>query len=137
MLEEMNRTPAREKSTAELAADLSVEVRHLINDEFRLAQAELRGKAKRLGIGAGMAGAAATAAFFGGGVLVAAAVLGLALVLPAWLAALLIGAALLLAAGVAALLGKKQAQRAVPPLPEEAVEGVREDIDVVKREVRS
>jgi len=137
VLEEMNRTPAREKSTAELAADLSVEVRHLVNDEFRLARAELRQKGKRLGIGAGLVGVAGVAALFGAGVLVAAAVLGLALVLPAWLAAVLVGAALLFAAGVAALLGKRQAQRAVPPVPEEAVEGVREDLEIAKREARS
>ena len=137
MLEERNRTPDREKSIAELTADLSGEVRRLISDEFRIAVAELQAKGKRLGLGVGMAGAAGLLALFGGAALLAAAVLALALVLPAWLAALLVGAALMLVAGCAALLGKKEAQRAIPPVPEEAAEGVREDLGAINREVRS
>lgn len=86
VLEEMNRTPARDKSTAELARDLSDEVKRLIQDEFRLAAAEMQTKGKRLGFGVGLFGAAGLLAFFGGAVLIAAAVLALALVLPGWLA---------------------------------------------------
>ncbi|HWD06813.1 MAG TPA: phage holin family protein [Amycolatopsis sp.] len=137
MLEEVNRTPARDKSTAELAGDLSDEVKRLVRDEFRLAVAELRGKGKRLGFGVGLFGAAGMLAFFGVAVLIAAAVLALALVLPGWLAAVLVGAALLLVAGIGALAGKKTTARATPPVPEEAMAGVREDVDTIRREVRS
>ncbi|MBB4684020.1 phage holin family protein [Amycolatopsis jiangsuensis] len=137
MLEEMNRTPAREKSTTELAADLSDEVKRLIRDELRLATAELQTKGKRFGLGAGLVGVAGVLAFFGAGVLVFAAILALALVLPGWLAAVIIGAVLLLGAGIGALAGKKQVGRAVPPVPEEAVGNVREDVEDIKQEVRS
>lgn len=136
MLEEMNRTPPQEKSTADLAADLTTSVKRLIQDEFRLAMAELQTKGKRFGIGAGLFGFAGILALFGGATLIAAAVLGLALVVPGWLAAVLVGAALLLVAGLAALVGGKEASRAGGPVPEESVDRVREDVETMKQ-VRS
>jgi hypothetical protein len=60
-----------------------------------------------------------------------ALVLLLAKVMPAWVAALLVGVVLLVVAGVLALLGRSQVRRATPPVPEEAVRGVRADIDTV------
>jgi membrane protein len=64
--------------------------------------------------------------------LVGCAILALALVLAPWLAALIVGALIGLVAGVLALTGKKQAQKAAPPVPEEAVASVKEDIDALK-----
>jgi hypothetical protein len=46
-------------------------------------------------------------------------------------------AALFLVAGIAALTGKKEVTQAVPPVPEEAITGVREDVDTVKQGVHS
>ena len=37
---------------------------------------------------------------------------------------------------MAALVGKKEVQQATPPAPEQAIEGVKEDIAVVKGEHR-
>ncbi|SFQ71005.1 phage holin family protein [Amycolatopsis rubida] len=136
MLEEMNRTPAHEKSAADLAADLSASLKRLLHDELRLAMAELQAKGKRFGIGAGLVGFAGVLAFLGGATLIAAAVLALALVVPGWLSALLVGGALLLVAGLAALAGGKEASRAGPVVPEESVERVREDVETMKQ-VRS
>jgi hypothetical protein len=75
-------------------------------------------------------------ALFGVGALVAAAVAGLATVLDVWLAALIVGVLLLVVAGVLALAGRAQLRRAVPPVPEQAVEGVARDVDTVKEAVR-
>ncbi|MFE3176701.1 phage holin family protein [Amycolatopsis sp. NPDC059090] len=136
MLEEMNRTPAEEKSTADLAADLTTSIKRLLQDEFRLALAEFQTKGKRFGVGAGLVGFAGVLALLGGATLIAAAVLGLALVVPGWLAALIVGGALLLVAGLAALVGGKEASRAGGPVPEESVDRVREDIETMKQ-VRS
>ncbi|MYW93180.1 phage holin family protein [Amycolatopsis rubida] len=136
MLEEMNRTPAHEKSAADLAADLSASLKRLLHDELRLAMAELQAKGKRFGIGAGLVGFAGVLALLGGATLIAAAVLALALVVPGWLSALLVGGALLLVAGLAALAGGKEASRAGPVVPEESVERVREDVETMKQ-VRS
>ncbi|WP_043833299.1 phage holin family protein [Amycolatopsis nivea] len=136
MLEEMNRTPAHEKSTADLVSDLTGEIKHLVQDEFRLAMAELQTKGKRLGLGAGLFGFAGVLALLGGATLIAAAVLALALVVPGWLSALIVAGALLLVAGLAALVGGKEARRAAPPVPEESVERMREDVETMKQ-VRS
>ncbi|MEV6909017.1 phage holin family protein [Amycolatopsis sp. NPDC051071] len=137
MIEEAHRKPPADRSVGELVSDLSDEVKRLVRDEMRLAAVELRGKGKRMGIGAGLFGAAGLFALFGLATLIAAVVLALALVMPAWLAAVVTGAALLLIAGISALVGKKEVASATPPVPEEAIEGVRKDVDTVKRGVRS
>ena len=119
-------------STGELVSQLSNEVSQLVRDELRLAQAEMRGKAKKAGLGAGMFGAAGLLALYGGGVLITTAILALALAVDAWLAALIVGVVLLAAAGVAALLGKQRVQEAAPPVPSRAVDSVRRDIETVR-----
>ena len=119
-------------STGELVSRLSNEVSQLVRDELRLAQAEMRGKAKKAGIGAGMFGAAGLLALYGGGVLITTAILALALAVDAWLAALIVGVVLLTAAGVAALLGKQRVQEAAPPVPSRAVDSVKRDIETVR-----
>ena len=50
----------------------------------------------------------------------------------AWLAALIVAAGLLAIAGVLALSGKKQVQEATPPVPEQAVESTKRDVETVK-----
>lgn len=62
----------------------------------------------------------------------AASILALALVVPAWAAALIVGGALLAVAGVISLVGKKQVQQATPATPERTVASVKHDIDDVK-----
>ena len=52
-------------------------------------------------------------------------------VLTYWGAALLVGVVLLIVAGVLALVGRSAVRRAAPPVPQEAVRGVRTDIDTV------
>lgn len=137
MLEEATKKPASERSVGELVSELTDEVKRLVRDEIRLAVSELQHKGKRMGTGAGLFGAAGLFALFGAATLIAAAVLALALVVPGWLSALIVGGALLLVAGLAALVGRKEIAQAVPPVPEEAITGVREDVDVVKQGVRS
>ncbi len=136
MVYDEQRDAVGERSVAQLVNDLSAQVSRLVRDEMKLARAEMQTKGKRFGIGAGMAGAGGLLAFFGMAVLVAAAVLALALVLPAWAAALVVGGALLLLAGLLALLGRNQVQKATPPMPRESIESVRKDIDTVKERMR-
>jgi membrane protein len=100
---------------------------------MRLAATELQQKSKRLGVGAGLFGGAGVLAFYGGAALVAALILGLATVVPPWLAALIVAVVVLGVAGVLALVGKKQAQRAGPLVPEEAAASVKTDIQTVKK----
>jgi uncharacterized membrane protein YqjE len=119
-------------STGQLISRLTEQLSTLVRSEARLAQAEVTEKAKRLGVGAGLFGGAGLFAVFGLAVLVATAVLALALVLPAWLAGLIVAIVLFATAGVLALIGKKDVEKATPPLPTQAIAGVQADIAAVK-----
>jgi hypothetical protein len=130
--ERASTTAGTDATTGELVANLSQTVTQLVRDELKLAQVELSGKAKKAGIGAGMFGAAGVLALYGVGVVITTGILGLALVMDAWLAALIVAIVLLAAAGMTALLGKKQVTAAVPPVPERAIENVKRDVDAVR-----
>jgi hypothetical protein len=124
--------PPGTATTAELLGAMSDQVTRLVRDEVRLAQAEVTGKAKRLGVGAGLLGGAGVVALLGLNALITAAVLGLGNVIPGWLAAIIIAVVLFAIAGVLALLGKKDVQQAAPPLPTETIESVKTDVATVK-----
>ena len=119
-------------STAELVKQLSEQVVRLVRDELRLAQLEMSRKGKRAGLGIGMFGGSGLLALYGLGCLLAAAIIGLAAAVPAWLAALIIGAGLLAVSSAAALLGRGQLQKAAPPVPEQAVQSVKADVEEIK-----
>lgn len=128
--------PGGELSTGELVSRLSEQVTQLVRNELQLAMMELKQKGKRAGIGAGLTGAAGVIALFGLGALVAAAIAALALVLPVWAAALIVGVVVLLLAGLLALTGIGQVKRGTPPLPEQAIESVKRDVQTVKDSAR-
>jgi len=119
-------------SAGDLVKQLTEQVSRLIRDELKLAEYEMTRKAKRMGRGAGMFGGSGLVALYGIGCLLAAAIIGLASVLPAWAAALIVGGALLVIAGVAALMGKSQVSKAVPPMPEQTVQSVKADVEEIK-----
>lgn len=133
-----HRTPrtGSEPSTAELVQRATEQVSRLVRDELALARAELTQKGKHAGIGIGLFGGGGALALYGLGALVAATILLLALVLPAWAAALIVAVVLFLIAGVLALVGKKQVSQAVPPMPEATVRSVRADVDTVAAAVK-
>jgi MFS family permease len=123
---------ASQASVAELVKELSEQTSRLARQEVELAKAELSVKGKRAGIGAGMFGGAGIFGFYAVGALVAAAILGLATAVAAWLAALIVTAVLGGLAGVLALGGKTKVQQASPPVPEQATESVKEDVQWAK-----
>ena len=123
-------------STGQLIGQLTEQISRLVRDEARLAQAEVTQKAKKLGVGAGLFGGAGLVAFFGLAALITAAILALALVVPAWLAALIVAILLFAIAGVLALVGKKDVQKGSPPVPTEAISSIRTDIATMKESAR-
>ena len=123
-------------STPELVSRLSEQVTRLIHDELDLAKTEIAEKSKQVGLGAGLFSAAGVLALFGVGTLIAAAVLGLAEAIPAWLSALIVALVILACAGLAALLGKGRFDKGTPPVPEMAIENIKRDVAEVK-EARS
>ena len=124
------------KSTADLVTELSKEVSRLVRDELRLAALEMRDKGKQMGMGAGLLGGAGVLAWYGGAAVFAAVVLLLALVWPAWVAALVTGVVLLLLATAVAAIGRRRVSEGVPPVPQEAVRNVKQDVEVVKEGIR-
>lgn len=119
-------------SMAELVNRLSEQAGRLAHLEVELAKAELTLKAKRAGLGAGMFGGASVFGLFAMGALVAAAIIGLGHAVTPWLAALIVAAVLGLLAGAVALAGARAVAKAVPPIPEQTVETVREDLEYTK-----
>ena len=122
-----------EESLAELSKRLTDQASSLAQKEVELAKAELALKGKRLGLGAGAFGAAGLLGLYALGALIATAILALAIVLDAWLAALIVAACLGAAAGVLALAGKQKVAEGTPPIPEEAVESTKVDVEHAKR----
>src|ERR1700759_1850180 len=96
----------------ELVAKVSEHSSRLVRDELRLAQAEMTQKGKKMGWGAGLLGGAGLVALFGFGALVAAAILGLALLVAAWVAALIVAGVLFVVAAGVAVVGKKEIRQA-------------------------
>jgi VIT1/CCC1 family predicted Fe2+/Mn2+ transporter len=124
--------PSSEETLGALVTQLSQQTSDLVRSELRLAQAEMTEKGKRAGIGIGMFSAAGLLGFFGLAVLITAAVLGLAEAVPAWLSAVIVAVVLFAVAGGIAMVGKKNVSEATPAKPEQAIEGVKEDIATVK-----
>ena len=122
----------RDEPVGALVSDLTSDVSRLVRDELQLAKAELKDKGKEAGVGIGLFGGAGTVALYGLGALIAAAICGLAVVLPAWLSALIVAFVLFAIAAVAALLGKRHVSQATPPIPQRAVEGVHEDLEALR-----
>ncbi|HEX4281880.1 MAG TPA: phage holin family protein [Solirubrobacteraceae bacterium] len=128
---------ASDAPIGELVKQLSEQSSRLARQEVELAKAELAIKGKKAGMGAGMFGGAGVFGFYGFGALVAAAVLALATAVTAWLAALIVAAVLAAVAGILALQGKRKVSQATPPVPEQATESVKEDVEWAKTRAKS
>ena len=98
----------QEPSTGELVRQLSEQVSVLVRDELKLARLEMTRKGKQAGLGVGMLGA--------GG-----------------LTALYVGVVLLAVSAAAAQLGKGRLQKAIPPVPDQAVGSLKADVEEIKQ----
>jgi predicted phage tail protein len=128
--ETQNGRPAH-PSVGELARQLSEQTSRLAHQEVELAKAELVVQGKRVETGLGMFGGAGAIGFYALGALVAAAVLGLATAVSAWLSALIIALVLGGIAGLLALQGKSKMREATPPVAE-ITASVKEDVQWAK-----
>jgi hypothetical protein len=109
----------------------------LIRHEVDFAKAEMAEKAKRAGLGAGLFGFAGVVALYALGVLVAAAVLGVAVALPGWAAALIVAGGLLFVAAVAIVIGRSRLRSATPAVPQESVRSIKDDLNAVTSAAKS
>ena len=63
-------------------------------------------------------------------------ILALATAMTAWLAALIVAAVYGTVAGVVAVAGRNKVKQAVPPMPEQTVESVKEDVEWTKQRAK-
>lgn len=128
--------PKPKRSLFTLIGDLPTLVADLFRAEIESLKQELTDKFKSAGIGVGLIAAAATFAFLALLVLLAAAVLGLAIVLPAWAAALIVGGVILLIAVILLLVGVATLKKGVPPTPTTTIDSVKRDISAITGNAR-
>jgi MFS family permease len=119
------------RSLFSLIGSLPTLISELIKAELERFKDELTAKLKAAGIGAAFFAVAAVFGFFALATLIAAAVLGIAVALPAWLSALIVAVALLIVAGILAYLGVSKLKAGAPPTPVETIGSVKKDVRVI------
>jgi tetrahydromethanopterin S-methyltransferase subunit C len=125
-----------DRSIADLVKQLSDQTMTLVHQELDLAKAELTAKGRKAGLGAGMFGAAGVFGLYAVGVLTACVLLALSTAMDGWLAALIVGVVYGAVAGVLALVGNNKVKEGVPPVPEQAVESIKEDVQWTKQRAK-
>ncbi len=127
----------RERSLPELLSRLSEETTRLVHQELDLAKAELAAKGRQAGAGAGLMGAAGAVGMAALGALTACLILALDAVMPATVAALIVAVVFAAVAAVLALWGRDKVKQAAPPVPEQTIETVKEDVQWAKTRMPS
>jgi hypothetical protein len=126
----------RDAPVADVVKHVTDEAKTLAGQEFALAKAEMTGKVKEVGIGAGMFGGAGYVLNLVALGLMLTIIFALATAMDAWLAALIVTVVLAAVAGGLAMAGKKRIQKAGPPVPEATIESVKQTIETVKEEAK-
>ena len=135
-MQERRTTGRDERSLGELFADLARELTTLVRQELALARAELGQKAARIGRDIGFLALGGAVAYAGFLALVAAIIIALGqLGVPWWLAAFVVG---LVVAGAGYLLVQRglSALRREDLTPQQTIDTLREDAQLVKERTR-
>ena len=127
----------RYRPTGDLLKELSNQTSTLVRQEIELAKAELAEKGKKAGVGAGMFGGAGLFGVFAFAALTTCIIAALDSALPLWLAALIVAVVYAAVAGVLALQGRNKVREAGPPMPEQATESMKEDLEWAKTRAKS
>ena len=128
----MNDDAPSRKSIFALVADLPRLVIGQVKNEIEQFKSELIGKIKHAGIGVGLFAGAGFVAFFLFAVLISAAILAFATIMPDWLAALIVAGILLVIVVILVSVGLRQVKKGVPPAPTETIKSVKKDVLVIK-----
>jgi hypothetical protein len=126
-----------DRPTAQLLRELSQQTTDLVRQEIDLAKAEIGEKGKRAGLGAGMFGGAGLFGAAAFAALTTAIVAALQLAMPVWVAALIVAVVYGIVAAVLAQRGRQKVQEVGAPVPEQATDSVKEDVQWAKTRMRS
>jgi uncharacterized membrane protein YqjE len=127
----------RERPIGELLKQLSEETTTLVRQELDLAKAEVSQKGQQAGKGAGMFGGAGVVGFLALAALTAALIMLVDRATPNWVAALIVAVVYAAIAGILALQGRNKVREAAPPVPEQTVDSVKEDVQWAKTRTQS
>jgi uncharacterized membrane protein YqjE len=112
----------------ELVKDFASETSTLVREEIELAKVEVRQKAKEAAAAGVMFGGAGVVALLALGALTLCVIAALATGMAVWLAALIVTVVYALVAGALAMSGRERMRKAAPPVPEQTIETVKEDV---------
>ena len=124
----------RERPVGDLVKQLAGQTSTLVRQEIDLAKAEMSEKASVAGKGAGLLSGAAVVGLLAAGALTAFLILLLSEAMDAWLAALIVTVVMAAVAAALGLAGRNRIRAATPPVPEQTVETVKEDVEWAKNQ---
>ena len=127
----------RDRPLGDLVKQLAEQTSTLVRQEVELAKAEVAQKGQQAGKGAGLIGAAAVIGLLAAGSLTAFLIMLLDGALANWLAALIVAVVFGAIAAILALQGRNRIRAASPPMPEQTVETVKEDVEWAKTRAAS
>jgi hypothetical protein len=122
----------RERSLGELFGRLSEQAAAMARLEVRLAKAEMVQKGRLAGRGAALVAAGALVALGAFGAVTATLIMALSEGIDGWLAGLIVTVVYALIAVALALSGRRRIAEASPPVPEQTVETLKEDVQWAK-----
>ncbi len=126
---------AAHRSTGEIVQDILQNIQDIIRSEVQVAKNELAERAGEMAKAAGMLGGGLALLWFAGALVIVTAVAALALVMPVWLASLIMAVLLGIAGGGMAIAGR-QKMKQTSLKPEQAIQGVKEDVTWLRRQTR-
>jgi MFS family permease len=127
----------REQPIGELIKQLSQETSTLVRQEVELARAEMREKARVAKAGGGMFAGAGLLGLLAAGALTAFLIAALAEAMDVWLAALIVAVIYAVVAGLLARTGKSRIDQAMPAVPRQAQDTIKEDVEWARTRARS
>ena len=136
-LTDNNNNDLRGRPFGELMKELADQTSTLVRQEIDLAKAEMTQKGKQAGIGVGIFGGAGLFGFVAFLALTTCLVAALATGMKIWLAALIVAVVYAVIAGAMALIGRNRVKEATPPVPEQTVDTLKEDVEWAKSQKQS
>jgi len=131
----MSTAPQPQRKVSDVLQDIVGNIQQIIRSEVVLAKVEIKEKAQRASKPAAVMATGTVLGLYGLGFLLLAAVYGLSLAVPPWLAALVVGGALAIAGGI--LVGKsRRALKEIDPVPKNTVATLKENVQWAKDQMK-
>ena len=131
----MSTAPQPQRKVSDVLQDIVGNIQQIIRSEVVLAKVEIKEKAQKASKPAAVMATGTVLGLYGAGFLLLAAVYGLSLAVPPWLAALVVGGALAIAGGI--LVGKsRRALKEIDPVPKNTVATLKENVQWAKDQMK-